>query len=287
MYVDSNIKMTTKTTLLILFILTFSSAYGQNPQVKKEIIIVRTFDYNYEQGGRLYLSRTGSVKMDTVITEFNQDGTLKHPYQKPYVAFGRTVSRDSIVLIMDRQNLKHEREYWSDTTSVDIYTQNFGDSIFHIKVLQGDTIQINKSYFHKGNLIKCHNRKLSDSYEKLNEIILFDTKTKNQEIATVITTYFQNGLTDTVRIDNNMKRKVFKTLVYNQDKKEWFEKEKTQLKKSKRVVWETLYHDYHKMYFTTKTTTTYNKFGLPISNTQYDTYLNHFELKTTYEYEYY
>jgi len=279
--------MTTQTTILTFFILTFSFAYGQNSQVKKEIKITTTFDYDYIKDGKLYLSKKAKVKQDTIISEFNQDGILTNPIKNPYVTFGKSVNRDSLVLISNGQNLKHEREYWSDSTSIDIYTQIFKDSTVQIQLSKSDTIQINKSYFQNGNLRKCHNRDLRPMYGKFNQIIIYDTKTENREIATVITTYFQNGLTDTIRIDNNSKTKVFKNLVYNQDKKEWFEKEKTQLKRSKRIEWETFYHDYHKLYFTTKTTIRYNKYGLPISEEKYDTYLKHIETKTTYEYEYY
>jgi hypothetical protein len=279
--------MTTQITILTFFILTFSFAYGQNPQVKKEIKITTTFDYDYIKDGKLYLSRKAKVKLDTLISDFNQDGTLTNPIKSSYVTFGKSVNRDSLVLISNSQNLKHEREYWSDSTSIDIYTQIFNDSTIQTQLSKGDTIQINKSYFQNGKLIKCHNRDMRYGYGKFNQIITYDTKTENREVATVITTYFQNGLTDTVRIDNNKKSRIYKTLVYNQDKKEWFEKEKTQLKKRKRILWETFYHDYHKMYFTTKTTINYNKYGLQISEEKYDTYLKHIETKTTYEYEYY
>jgi hypothetical protein len=272
---------------LTFFILTFSFAYGQNPQVKKEIKIITTFDYDYIKDGKLYLSKKAKVKQDTIISEFNQDGTLTNPIKNPYVTFEKSFHRDSLVLISNSQNLKHEREYWSDSTSIDIFTQNFGDSIIQTKTSGNDTIQINKSYFHKGQLVKCHDRDFRESYGKYNEIITYEKKTKNREIAIIITTYYENGLTDTIRIDNNKKTKIFKTLGYNQDKKEWFEKEKTQLKRSKRIEWKTFYHDYHKMYFTTKTTIKYNKLGLPISEEKYDTYLKHIETKETYEYEYF
>lgn len=285
--VSNNVKMTIQTSILTFFILSFSFAYGQNPQVKKEIKITTTFDYDYIKDGELYLSRKAKVKQDTLISEFNQDGILINPIKNPYVTIGKSVNRDSLVLISNSQNLKHEREYWSDSTYIDIYTQIFKDSTIQTQLSKGDTIQINKSYFQIGGLRKCHNRDLRPSYSKFNQIIIYDIKNENREVATVITTYLQNGLTDTVRIDNNKKSRINKTLVYNKDKKEWFEKEKTQLKKRKRILWETSYHNYHKMYFTTKTTIIYNNYGLQISKEKYDTYLKHIETKTTYEYEYY
>lgn len=278
--------MTTKTLILILFTLTFSSARGQNPQVKKEIKVVSTFDYNYTQDGKLYLSRKGNVKTDTIITEYNRDGTLLKPSQNPYVTLGKTIIRDSIMLISVENNIQHQREYWSDTTLIDIYTQNFGDSIIQTKISNSDTIQINKSFFHKGQLVKAHNRDFrNSSYGKFNEIITYDKKVKNREVATIITTYYKDGLTDTIKVDN--KKKLYKTLVFNSDKNEWYVKEKTKYHGRKMVVWKTFYHDYHKMYFTTKTTTEYNKVGQPITETVYDTYLRHIDKKTTYNYEYY
>jgi hypothetical protein len=125
--VTSNVKMTTKTTILTLFILTFSFAYGQNPQVKKNIAITTTFDYDYIQDGKLYLSKKGKVKQDTLITEFNLDGTLTKPIKSNYETFSKTTYRDSLVLLSNSYFLKHEREYWSDSTSIDIYTQIFKD----------------------------------------------------------------------------------------------------------------------------------------------------------------
>jgi len=280
--VSSNVKIMTKTTILIIFSLTFLLARGQNPQVKKEIKIVSTFDYNYTQDGKLYLSRKGNVKTDTIITEYNRDGTLKN--QKPNVTFGKYIIRDSITLISEVKNIKHQREYWSDTTIIDIYTQNFGDSIIQTKISSNDTLQINKSYFHKGQLIKSYNQDLKHSYGKLNEIIIYYKKTNNREVATIIT-YFKDGIMDTVKVDN--KKKLYKTLVFNSDKNEWFVNEKTKYHSRKKVFWKTFYHDYHKTYFTTKITTAYNKMGQPISETTYDTYLRHIEMKTTYNYVYY
>jgi hypothetical protein len=286
--------MKTKTTILIIFILTFLFSYGQkvqtfsyerDVQIKKETKIVNTFDYDYIKGEELYLSKKGKVKTDTIIKEFNLDGTLKKSYRSPYVTFSKIINLDSIVQISTENNFKHQREYWSDTTLIDIFTQNFGDSIIQIKTSGSDTIQINKSYFHKGKLVKCHNRDLRYSYGKFNEVITYEKKTKNHEIAIIITTYYENGLTDTIKIDNNKKRN--KTFVFNSDKNEWFVKEKVKSKKRKIIIKETFYHDYHKMYFTTKITTIYNKYGLPISEIKYDTYLKHIESETTYKYDYY
>ena len=275
--------MTTKTLILILFTLTFSFARGQNPQVKKEIKVVSKFDYNYTQDGKLYLSRKGNVKTDTIITEYNRDGTpLK---QNPYVTFGKTIILDSTVLISLDYNINHQREYWSDTTFIDVYTQNFVDSIIQTKTSKSDTIQISKSFFHKGQLVKTNNRDFRNNYGKFNEVVTYNKKTKSREVATRITTYYKNGLTDTIKVDN--KKKLYKTLVLNSDKKEWYVKEKTKYQGRKKVVWKTFYHDYHKMYFTTKTTTEYNKVGQLIAETVYDTYLRHIEKKTTYNYEYY
>lgn len=277
--------MTTKTLILILFTLTFSFARGQNPQVKKEIKVVNAFDYNYTENGKLYLSRKGNVKTDTIITEYNRDGTLLKQYQNPYVTFGKTIIRDSTVLISDLNNIKHEREYWSDTTLIDVYTQNFVDSIIQTETSKADTIQINKSFFIKGKLVKTHNQDFRNNYGKFNEVVTYDKKTKRRVVSTRIITYYKDGLTDTIRVDN--KKKLYKTLVFNSDKNEWYVKEKTKYHGRKMVVWKTFYHDYHKIYFTTKTTTEYNKVGQPITETVYDTYLRHFEKKTTYIYEYY
>ncbi len=244
-----------------------------------------TFDYDYLKDGELYLYKKPLIITDTTVTEFNHDGSLKYP--DPNVTWGKTIYLDSIVLISKNNDLTHEREYWSDSTSVNIYTQNFSDSSVQIKVFRKDTIQINKSYFRNGKLIKSDNRDLRPRSSKFKEIILYHVKTNNREVTTVITTSFQNGLTDTMKIDINKKRNIYKTLSYNYDKKEWFVNEKIKSGDNKKVVWETFYHDYHKMYFTTKTTITLYDNGLPESEIVYDTYLKLTEQKTLYKYEYY
>ncbi len=273
-----------KTLILILFTLTFLFARGQNPQVRREIKIVSIFDYDSIRDGHLYLSRKGNIKTDTTTTEYNRDGSMKNLFPNPFlVTWGKTIIRDSVVLISEEKNIKHQREYWSDSSSIDIYIQNFRDSTIKTKILSNDTIQIKKSFFYKGQLVKIHNRDFRKSDGKFNEIITYDKKTKNREVATIIC--YNYGLNDTVRIDNM--KKLYKTLVLNPHKNEWFVKEKTKYYRRKKVLWETFYHTYHKMYFTTRTSTEYNKIGQPITETKYDTYLRHIEKKTTYRYEYY
>ena len=262
--------------------MSFSFAFGQHPQVKKETKIVYSYDYTYIKDEKLYLSKKGDVTTDTIITEFNNDGTSKNEYRDPYVKWV-----DSIVLVSVYNNNKHQREYWSDTTFLDVYSQNFGDSIIEIKTSGIDTIQINKFYFHKGYLIKSHRRELRQNYSPYQEIRTYDRKTKTRENFTIVTTYFEGGLGDTVRVNNDYKKKLYKSLVFNSDKNEWYVIRKRKYYNRKIVYWETFYHDYHKMYFTTKTTIKYNKMKQPISEIKYDTYLKLIETKTTYEYEYY
>jgi hypothetical protein len=282
--------MTTKTNIFILIILTFSSAYGQKPKVKKEIKITSTFDYNYIIDGKHYLSSIGKVMRDTLTTEYHQDGTISYQSNNPNLTFGKSVSihRDSLILISNVHNLKHQRAYWSDATSIDIYTQIFPDSTVQIVLSKGDTIRINKCFSQNGKLIKCYKRELRPGYYgSYDEIIIYDIKTEDREVATVMITSFPLGLTDTFKIDNNMKTKVYKQLVYNKYNKEWYEKETTQLKRRIKIKWETVYNHYSKMYFTTRTTINYNKYELPISEEKYDTNLKHIETLMTYEYEYY
>lgn len=271
------------TIILILLFLTFSFAFGQNPQVSKEIKVTMTFDYNYMKDGKLYLSRKGVVRQDTLITEYNQDGKQKNPNKDPYVTVIKTINLDSVAVIFQNDTIGHQREFWSDTTFTDISIRIFPDSIIKTKILKGDTLQIEKIY----NYGEVKRELATFNYGFYKRKVIYEETSKNRDIATMITTYFKNGLTDTVKIENYKKRNIYKTLIFNKDRKEWFVKEKIKSKKNKRVVWETFYHDYHKTYFTTKTTTTFNKFGLPILEIQYDTYLKHIEVKTTYEYEYY
>lgn len=273
----------TKTVIIAYLILTFTFSYGQNPQVKKVTKITSSFDYiDFIKEGVIYLSKNGKVLQDTLITEYSQEKSLTRQKNIPY-----PLDYVGLVLVSNELNIKHEREYWSDSSFIDIYTKSFTDSNVQVKIDKGDTIQINKSYFKNGKLKKCHNRDVRTSYRNFDQIIIYKKKTKNREIATVITTYCQNCIIDTIRIDNIQRTKVSKKMVYNHDKNEWYIKEKIKRKRGKRIEWETFYHDYHGKYFTERTTIKYNKYGLPISEIKYDTYLKHIDYKCTYEYEYY
>jgi len=264
--------------------MTISLAFGQNPKVKKEMKITTTFDYHYSKDDKLYLSRKGKIKQDTLITEFNQNGTQKNPQNDAYATIIKTINLDSVAVILENDSIRHTREFWSDTTFTDNYFRIFTDSIIKTKISKGDTLQIEIIY----NYDKVKRGLTTFNYGFFyKRKVIYEESNKNRVVATMITTYFKNGLTDTVKIEDDRKRNIFKTLVYNHDKNEWFVKERTKSKKNKRVVWETFYHDYHKMYFTTRTATNYNKLGLPIKEVQYDTYLKLIEVKTTYEYEYY
>jgi len=287
--------MNTKITILLFLNLTILFSYGQNVQrysyeqefkIKRETEIFNEYNYTFFRGDDMHLLKKGKVKTDTIIKEYNFDGILQNPYHTSDMVY-RSISLDSLELIHSNNNIEHKREYWSDTTYIDIFTQKYEDSIIQIKTSNIDTIQINKSYFINGQLIKCHNRDFRESYGKFNEIIVYKKKTRNHEVATIITTYYEDCLTDTIKIDYNKNRK--KTYVFNTYENEWFVKEEVKYNKRKRkkVFLETFYHVYHKHYFTTKTTIEYNNFGLPISEIVYDTYLNHIESSTEYIYEYY
>ena len=81
--------------------------------------------------------------------------------------------RDSTVLISLENDIKHEREYWSDKTLIEVYTHCFLDSIIQIKISNSDTIQINKSFFHKGKLVRTHNKEFSDNSGKYNVVAFY------------------------------------------------------------------------------------------------------------------
>jgi hypothetical protein len=282
--------MTTKTNILILIILTFSSVYGQKPKVKKEIKITSTYSYINAKDGKRNTSKVGTITHDTITAEYHQKGIISYRSNNPNLTFSNSVykQRDSLIFIRNDQNFKHQRAYWSDSTSIDIYTQIFTDSTVQTQLSQGDTIKIKKWFFQHGKLFKYYESEISPGYfGSMVEIIIYDIKTKDREVATVMTTSFPLRITDTSRIDNNLKTRVFIQSVYNKDKKEWFEKKKTQLKKREDIIWETFYRNYDKRYVTTKITKRYNKYGLLISEEKYDTYLKRIETKTTYEYEYY
>jgi hypothetical protein len=227
--------MMNNTLILILFTLTFSFARGQNTHVRRVIKIVYSFDYDSIQDGKLYLLKKGNAKTDTITTEYNRDGTLLRSNKKQYITIVKAITIDSTVLISSENNIIHNKEYWSDTTLIDIYTQKFKDSTIQIKTLKNDTIQINKSFFLKGQLVKTNNHDFRSSYRQFNEVVTYDKYTQNRIIATIVTTYYKDGFTDTIRIDN--KRKLYKTLGFNSDKNEWYVNEKTKYHIRKKVFW--------------------------------------------------
>jgi hypothetical protein len=123
----------------------------------------------------------------------------------------------------------------------------------------------------------------------MHEIIIYEIKTDNREVA-IVKKFSSFGLydSDSFRIDNNIKTKIYKKLMYNKYNKEWYEKEVTQLKTGrKQIKWETFYNHNSKMYFITRTTINYNKYGLPISEELYDVNLKQIITLITYKYEYY
>ena len=84
-------------------------------------------------------------------------------------------------------------------------------------------------------------------------IIIEKRLNKNLDVSLRYSLFSEEGffIADYIEDESITKRRIYKSLVYNHDKKEWFVKEKIKLGNKKKVVWDTFYHDYHKMYFTT------------------------------------
>ncbi len=89
---------------------------------------------------------------------------------------------------------------------------------------------------------------------------------------------------DSLSIDSSS-NKIIKSC-YNPLKNKWFVYEKRKKNSNtKVVVWLTFYHEFHKMYFTTKTVMKFNINGNLIQTKVHDLYLRKLESKSLYLYE--
>jgi hypothetical protein len=93
-------------------------------------------------------------------------------------------------------------------------------------------------------------------FGEVHEITTYDKNTRRREVATIVR---HSNFSDNIKkIDNKKKKNIYKTLVFDSDKSEWYVVEKIKYQKSKVVLWETKFNKEHNMYFTTKITTTFN-----------------------------
>ena len=268
--------------LLMIINITYSITFGQNPKLKRVTEIVYSYSNMNLIDGVMAYSKKGHVQADTIIYEYNMDGNLKEQDQNPPTTSYYLGTMDTLYWDDTTRHLRYDS---SDSTFVDLFWKNYGDSIIVTRISANDTVEINKSFFHKGRLIKSQELYLKDNFGKYNKIRLYDHKSKNRAFVTIISTKFKGGLSDTTWLNN--KKKIHKKIVFNEYNNECYVKEKIKYRNRKKIFWETFYNNAQKMYFTTKITTRYNKMQLPVSIINYDTYMHQVETKTVYFYEYY
>lgn len=266
----------------MLSFLSYSYVFGQHQKVKKATKITSNYDYTYFEDNKIYLSKKGKVNYDTSITEFDHNGKRISNEFNPNERIFKTITLDSSSVISETENEKHYRNFYSDTSVDDVFIYIFKDSIVKIKLVNGDTLQIEKIYNYKN--VNKELKNFNNGFQRW--IKIYEKANGNREVATIITTKY-HGFTDTFRSEYYKRRNIIKKLVFNHDNGEWYEKEKMQFKKRRTIIWNTFYHDYHKKYFTTRKTVKFNKSGNPISEVTYDQYLKHVKTKVTYQYEYY
>lgn len=253
-------------SILLIFI-SFNKAYSQTKKVKKRIkIVTRNFGVNEYS--------------DTVITTYNINGSIKEGYQGPKVIVAYL---DSIVKISEVDYIRHDRNFLSNNSIIDVYKYNFGDSIIQYEISDLDTVNAYKSYLKNGKLFRRLSLDIGEYYQEIN----YSKYTKRREVAEVITKSCMRCDSDTIRIDFARKRNVYKTYKYNTYLKEWFVSEKIKRRENKHIVRHRFYDDYQRQYFRTKTTSEYNNLDMLMYEKVYDSHLKEIESETIYIYEYY
>lgn len=261
--------------IILLLLIKHTGSWAQSRIIKKETRII--YDYSYINWG-------GKTIIDTLVIEYYPDGKRK-TLREDHIISGKTTYLDSVKTVVKTKDLIHVQEYWSDTTIHDAYTRLWADSMQKLTIRGKDTLENKRFYYDHGQVTKILWYSHYCCYENR---YLWDKEFRNKQLkALIIYRFASTPVYDSMQVDNDYKNHIYKKLIYNKYEKEWFVEEKVKSKKRKHTVWNTFYHDYHKMYFTTRTTTKYNKCGDVVSEIKYDTYLKQVESKTIYLYEYY
>ncbi|MFK7970169.1 MAG: hypothetical protein AB8F95_07365 [Bacteroidia bacterium] len=258
---------------ILFFSFTVSIVFAQKPIIKKRTAVT------YDHWGWA----------DTTINEYDSaENVIKTAsYLSPYV--GRAYWVDSLIAISNTDSHTHMREYWCDSTTVEVYIRDFQDSLIEVKIKEGDTIQINRQFFNKGRLVKSSKMKLHNDFLFQSQVILFEKKTKSRTRAMIIrfAEYpYPTLAKDTIFFDNHYKRRIYKTLIFNPLKRKWLVSKKAKVRDHKKVTIAYWWDEDFKKYPPTITTIRYNEYGHIISEIVYDRYLREIEKKVLYKYEY-
>ncbi|WMX17117.1 hypothetical protein [Aureispira sp. CCB-E] len=266
-----------KLIISVFFIFLFQNLYCQSRQIKKETNI--KIDYLF----KIYWQ--GKIRRDTFITEYLPDGSPKEwPTYLPPLSSIKFSTLDSTKIMVSSPNYIHKILYWSDSSTVNIYTKISQKSFCQINVQDKDTLQIREAYFKDKVNPKFNFEKIEVAIDEFNPFKVIC----NFEDSRLAKVFIQekNGFTDSLKISIHPKKKNYEKFIFNDATNEWFLAEKVIFKKRKKIIWETDYHDYHKKYFTSNRVQHFNKYNNLVKEYTYDDFslLIH---ESFYFYEYY
>lgn len=266
-----------KLIISILLILQFQNLYSQSPKVKKKTVIKN--DYYFK------IYSDGKIRIDTFIIEYEQNGNQKkQPKYLSSIPPIKIVFLDSTKIINSDKNLVHKREFWSDSTTINIFTITSENTISKISIKNKDTIKIRKVYFEGKAPPEFRLQKIESLINRFSPYQL-TLKFENAKKTTIFIRE-KSGFSDSLKISTFFTKNNYEKSIYNPEKREWFVKEKVILKKRKKIVSETFYHEDHKQYFTSKRVLYFNKYNQLIKETEYDHY-SFLVNESHYDYEYY
>jgi hypothetical protein len=250
------------------------------------LISILSFAQQLKKKTEIVFTYGDTLLIDTTVTEYNREG-LPINDSKNYA--DRFVFPIDTFDIDTSANLLQMRIMLSDSSIQEYRLYDFQDSVITISLSSAqDTLSTYKVYYSEGNCIKTAIKSFPLQAYPHTEIVLYEQDNFWQTKKTRITAFGKTESTDTVKTVYNKLFKIRKELEYNPIKQEWFVRTKTKYRKNSLTVWETFYHDYHKMYFTTITKTKYNKHFLPIKETIYDARFRwRAECEKIFEYEFY
>ncbi len=261
-------------------------SYSQSPRLQKEIKVITTYDHFDHVENQLIQSSKPRVYRDTITTEYNFDGSQKQDQESPLLH--EIIDLDSTNLIFLNDIPKHEMEYFSNGERVDVYSFFYQDSTIEIKLIDHDTIEIGQYYYKRGKLKEHHITRLRENHSPYKEVLIYHSKKHNRKDHDRIVTSRYSTKADTAKYYQKWgKRNIHKEYNFNPIKNEWYLTTKIISTPKKRREWNTLFHEYHKQYFTTQITTYYNEYGLPTLKTVYDKDFKLIENSTSYSYRYY
>lgn len=230
-----------------LLCLLFSQVAAQTRSVRKKIIVTQD------------LSSDG-YKADTTIIEYDRNGTPIPDPRRPYLQAESLVYIDSITVLDSSAAFIHKRQYWSDSSSYDIFIRHFKDSCLKITLKGGDTSEIKKYYYRNARLYLV--KWISSLPGRDPDMYPLDIDFHTSLVKAIVLFCSFNGMQgDSIKIEYDYTHKVFARLKYNPEKNKYFLQEKIKLKDRRRVV---IGQNCPRSCPQTKTVISYNTSGEPV-----------------------